>query len=589
MLTLLIFSFVSGLLTILAPCIWPLLPIILSSTTKQGKNRPLGIVLGIVLSFTIFTLTISYIVKLIPFDPNSLRLFAVVVIGVLGLTFLIPKLSSIIEGAVSKLIARFGGKLLQSGQNSGFGSAFVTGVALGLVWSPCAGPILASIATLAATRAVNFQVILVTLVYTLGVGIPLFIFALVGNKLFTRTRFLSSKLGVIQQIFGVIMILTAIAIYTNYDKTLQVKLLDAFPSFTEFLIGIEETDSVQEELDKLQGGKDMPKDVDMGNIIIPKTNKTQPERLPNYGKAPEIIGITNWLNSQPLTPADLKGKVVLIDFWTYTCINCIRTLPHVTGWYEKYKDDGFVVIGVHSPEFEFEKKTENVQNAIKQYSINYPVAQDNDFKTWRNYNNRYWPAKYLIDSEGNLRYSHFGEGKYEETEMAIQELLRERGDFVGAELEDMQDKTPAGVQTPETYLGLARMENFASPETPAEGPKDYSLPSNLQINQFAYGGIWDLSDESATSFQDSVLEINFIANIVNLVVTPTGPADEILVYLDGELISNEDAGADVKDGRVILDTERLYELVNLEERATGRRLRIEFKSQGVSIFAFTFG
>src|SRR3989344_8065991 len=215
MLTLLIFSFVSGLLTILAPCIWPLLPIILSSTTKQCKNRPLGIVLGIVLSFTIFTLTISYIVKLIPFDPNSLRLFAVVVIGVLGLTFLIPKLSSIIEGAVSKLIARFGGKLLQSGQNSGFGSAFVTGVALGLVWSPCAGPILASIATLAATRAVNFHVILVTLVYTLGVGIPLFIFALVGNKLFTRTRFLSSKLGVIQQIFGVIMILTAIAIYTN--------------------------------------------------------------------------------------------------------------------------------------------------------------------------------------------------------------------------------------------------------------------------------------------------------------------------------------------------------------------------------------
>ena len=430
MIVLLIFAFLSGLITILAPCIWPLLPIVLSSTTTGGKSKPLGITLGIIISFAFFTLTVSYIVKIIPFDPNLLRLFAVIVIGFLGLTLVVPKLTQIVEGWVS----RFSGKFADltrynsapgSAKNKyqGFRGGLITGFALGLVWSPCAGPILATIATLAATQTVNAGIILVTIVYVIGVGIPLFIFATIGSRFFSQTRALSPYTGYIQKIFGVIMILTALAIFTNYDKVIQVKLLDAIPSYSNFLFKLESNQAVKKQLEVLRGKKQMPEKAPMNKNIIMVTPSSS---LPNLGPAPEFAGIEKWLNSdRPLTMRELRGKIVLIDFWTYTCINCIRTLPFVTRWYEKYKDKGFVVVGVHTPEFEFEKNTNNVLGAIKQYNITYPVAQDNDYKTWRAYDNHYWPAKYLIDVKGNIRYTHFGEGEYEETEMHIKTLLKD--------------------------------------------------------------------------------------------------------------------------------------------------------------------
>ncbi|MEK9176457.1 MAG: cytochrome c biogenesis protein/redoxin, partial [Patescibacteria group bacterium] len=345
---LLIFAFVSGLITIAAPCIWPLLPIILSSTATGGHRKPLGVVIGIMASFAVFTLTISYIIKIIPFDPNSLRLVAVIVIGFLGLTLIVPKISRFVEGYVSRLSGKAGGKLYGTQQNGLIGG-LITGLVLGLVWSPCAGPILATIATLAATQKVNSSIILVTFVYIVGVGIPLFIFATLGRLLFSKTRALSPYLGRIQQIFGAVMILTALAIYTNFDKTLQVKLLDLFPSYGNFLVKFESDNKVKEQLDELKDGVNKTDDM-IGKPFDMSKNKS----LPNLGKAPEFVGITNWLNSKPLTLSELKGKVVLVDFWTYTCINCIRTLPHVTSWYNKYKDQGFVVVGVHTPEFEFE-------------------------------------------------------------------------------------------------------------------------------------------------------------------------------------------------------------------------------------------
>ncbi len=565
MYVLLVFAFISGLITIFAPCVWPLLPIILSSTATGGKQKPFGIVLGIMTSFTLLTLTISYIVKIFPFDPNILRLFAVVVIGFLGLVLVVPALSQVLEGYVSRFSGSFGKRFIKN--KDGFSGGYITGFALGIVWTPCTGPILATIATLAATRAVNTETVLITVVYVLGVGIPLFLFALAGNWLFTRSRVLSKYTGRIQQAFGIVMILAAIAIYTNYDKVLQAKLLDRFPSYQNFLIGLESSPAVRKQLDLLKNKKNQPSTV---NQQTPTVN------LPNLGKAPEFVGITKWLNTdKPLTLADLKGKVVLVDFWTYTCINCIRTLPHVTSWYDKYKDQGFVVIGVHTPEFEFEKQTENVEGAIKQYGIHYPVPQDNNYATWNAYNNQFWPAEYLIDADGNIRRTHFGEGEYDETEMAIKQLLQEAGKKVDTSLINVEDQTPKARLTPETYTGLLRRERYTK--------------ENPLLHYFAYGGQWNLQDEYAETSDFSSLEFHFYANKVFLVITPKITDDVIRVYLDGKSVDKTNAGKDVQNAVVTVDQSRLYNLIDLKGNPGDHVLRLEFKTTGTKIYAFTFG
>ncbi len=538
---LLLFAFISGLVTIAAPCVWPLLPIILSSTATGGKKKPLGITLGVMVSFAFFTLALSYILKVIPFDPDSLRLFAVIVLGILGLTLIIPQLSLILEGWVSRLSSRFG---VQNNQSSGFLSGLITGFFLGIIWSPCAGPILATIATLAATQQVNLRIILVTIFYVLGIGIPLFIFATLGNVVFTKVKIVSKYTGIIQQVFGVILILTAVAIFFNWDKALQAKLLNSFPSYSNYLTNIENQPQVKKQLDSLSG----------------KSSQT------NYGVAPEFVGISKWLNvDKPLTLADLKGKVVLVDFWTYTCINCIRTLPYVTSWYDKYHDKGFVVIGVHTPEFEFEKKTDNILNALKQYNIHYPVAQDNDYATWNAYNNQYWPAEYLIDSKGIIRHTHFGEGEYNQTEKAIQDLLKEAGQNADMPLSDIADQTPKSQLTPETYLGLAKRER-------------YSSFKNLSVDQWTLDGQWAQQDEYIASKSSSTLDFKFLANKVFLIITPTTSSDIIKVSLDGKLTNT-----------ITASEAKLYTLVNLSGAKTSHLLHMDFQTPGTKIYAFTFG
>ena len=579
---LLLFAFLSGLVTILAPCIWPLLPIILSTSSTGGKRKPLGITFGIMTSFTLFTLTISTLVALFHFDPDILRLIAVVVIGLLGLTLIIPSLSKVTEG----LVSRFTGSLsmVLPTKGSGFIGGYITGFSLGIVWSPCAGPILATIATLSATAMVNTRIVAVTLAYVAGIGIPLFIFATAGSYLLTKSRSLSPYLGRIQQVFGVIMIVTAVLIYTNYDKVIQAKLLDLLPAYSNFIYELENNEDVKKELDLLRKKKIMPEkkpSVNSGSKI-----------LPNLGQAPEFEGIAKWLNTDTaLTMKSLRGKVVLIDFWTYTCINCIRTLPHVTGWYEKYKDKGFIVIGVHTPEFEFEKKTSNVEMAIAQHKITYPVAQDNRYETWNAYDNHYWPAKYLIDAKGNIRYSHFGEGEYDTTEKNIQILLAEAGATVGRSLMDLPDQTPRIRQTPETYLGSLRMERFESKESLRNGIQNYSLPADLPVHSVAFGGKWNVQSEYSESQTGSVLELRFNSNKVHLVITPKNKDDLVKVYLDGKLIGQV-AGADVVDGRIRFGEEQLdnlYRLIDLAGDAGEHLLRLEFESEGVKVYAFTFG
>lgn len=575
MVLLLVFAFLSGLVTILAPCIWPLLPIILSGSIAGKTNnhqRPLGITLGIMLSFAVFTLTISYIVKLLHFDPNNLRLIAVVVISILGISMILPQFSTWIEVLVSRLVGMFG-QHQQSGTD--FGAGFITGLSLGIVWSPCAGPILAAIATLAATGQVTLTVIAITIAYVLGIGIPLFIFAYAGQQIFTRTRFVSIHLGRIQQVFGIFMLLTALAIYTNYDTYVQAQLLNAFPQITNTLNVFETNDTIRKQLDALKGGNTITTNNNLFNTSTP---------------APDFVGITRWLNTdKPLNLQDLKGRVVLVDFWTYTCINCIRTLPHVTSWYDKYNKDGFVVIGVHTPEFQFEHETSNVEQALKLYNIHYPIAQDNDYATWQNYNNEYWPAEYLIDAKGIIRRAHFGEGEYDKMELAIQTLLKESGKTITAHLDTMPDTTPKDRISPETYLNSQRMEFYYPTGNTGNVNKNFTV-DNPTLNSFSLGGNWTISSENAVAGENAVLVYNFTADKVFLVLRPpTTGKGTIKVLLDGKVVTSENAGADVQSGIVTVDTDRLYNLIDLKNKPGQHVLRLEFNTQSISAFAFTFG
>lgn len=567
-----LFAFISGLVTIAAPCIWPLLPIVLSASSTGGHKKPLGVTLGIIISFGVLTLLLSYIVKVLPINLDLLRLIAAFVLIMLGLSLLIPKFSAILETYVSRLSGKFG----RGSSGNGFMGGLLTGVTLGAVWTPCAGPILATIATLAATTRVNSQIILVTFFYLVGIGIPLFIFATVGRKLFTKTRFFSKYTGIIQQIFGIIMILTALLIFTNKDKVLSVKLLDAIPSYSAVLNSFESSNLISSQLSELRGQANT---VQVSSTDLLNTN----------APAIEFAGITKWINSDPLTMSKLRGKVVLIDFWTYTCINCIRTLPHITSWYNKYKDQGFLVIGVHTPEFEFEKNTSNVSDAIKQYGIKYPVAQDNNYATWNAYSNQYWPAEYLVDSKGIVRRVHFGEGEYDKSEEAIKLLLKEAGKEVPQALDQMPDQTPNGQISPETYLGTDRMQNLYPNGSTTNGSQSLILGQNIPVNSFTLGGYWNIGSKKSITGQNSVLEYNFVGNNVYLVLNPAGSGkSQVKVYLDGSLVDEKVGGKDVSGGLVNISSDRLYHLIDLRGRGGNHILRLEF-SPGVGVFAFTFG
>jgi len=563
--TLLIFSFLAGFITILAPCIWPLLPIVFSASSQGGKRKSLGITLGVMASFTIFTLFISYIVKIFPINPNALRLVATVIIGLLGLSMLIPSLGARFEVLINNMLGPLQSRFKKEG--TGFSAGLVTGFSLGLVWAPCAGPILATIATLSATQSVNLKVIAITLAYVLGLGIPLYIFSSFSAGLFKKMRTVNKYTGIIQQGFGLIMIITAILIYTNYAQTLQVRVLNLFPGYSHFLGQFENNDSLQKQLDSLAGRKAQSIAQDTKNL------------LSEGGPAPEFAGIDHWLNvPAPLTMESLKGKVLLVDFWTYSCINCVRTLPHLTAWYERYKDQGLVIVGVHTPEFAFEAETANVANAIKQFNITYPIAQDNEYKTWQNFQNHYWPAEYLIDAKGHIRRTHFGEGGFDHMEEAIRALLKENGKDVSGDLSAVKDLTPHNDRTPETYLGIHRMERFASPEKIILGDELFSLPKEIPLNNFAYQGAWNLQNQFAKSGPRAALEFKFKASKVFLVVGPAHKGDVIKVFIDGRPMND-----------VILDTVRLYNVIDLMGADEIHTLRLEFQNPGTAVYAFTFG
>ncbi len=553
MFVLIAFAFLAGLVTILSPCILPVLPIILSSSATGSRRHPWGVVLGFILSFTFFTLFLSSLVKLTGVSADVLRTFSVVVIFAFGLVLLFPVLLKVFELFASKVASiNVGGG--DPNAEKGFWSGIVIGISLGLVWTPCVGPILASVISLALSGSVSGEAFFITLSYALGTALPMLAILYGGRGLVQRVPLLLNNLGKIQKVFGVLMLLTALAIHFNYDRKFQAYVLEAFPNYGTGLVSIEDNELVKKELNDMHGEGEA------------------------YEFAPELIEGGEWFNSDALSLEDLRGKVVLIDFWTYTCINCIRTLPYVQSWHDKYADDGLVIIGVHTPEFEFEKNPDNLAKAIKDFGLTYPIMQDNDYSTWRAYNNRYWPAKYFIDAKGVVRSTHFGEGDYDESEEMIRQLLEESG----ADLDDeMTDNSAYEIysRTPETYLGYLRIDGFVSPGGVKKDEEfKYSYPSDIDFNEFAFDGSWVVQEEKALPKKDSALKFDFEAKNVFLVMNPVeGKTGEVQVLLDGEVVKE-----------VLVDTDKLYELINLDE--PGRHvLELKFLDHNTEVYAFTFG
>lgn len=313
-------------------------------------------------------------------------------------------------------------------------------------------------------------------------------------------------------------------------------------------------------------------------------------------RMPEFGGIEAWLNSDPGAQADLRGKVVLIDFWTYSCINCIRTLPYITSWDEKYRDEGLVVIGVHTPEFAFEKRKRNVEKAIKRNGIEYAVGLDNTFTTWRNYSNRYWPSKYLFDGRGRLRYSHFGEGKYQETEEAIRALLHELGEVTTDDYSSFEsDVQYRRIGSVETYIGYARQSLLGSPERVARDQvQDYTRVADPVSNKFYLDGSWKIGSEGATLVSgEGQLVYRYTASDVHLVMGAPGGTVRAEIRLDGAPVTEPFRSSDIveEDGRtyVYIDEERMYTLIDGPGEYKEHLLEILYQSPGVQIYAFTFG
>ncbi|MBP7876131.1 cytochrome c biogenesis protein DipZ [Candidatus Woesebacteria bacterium] len=564
MLLLILFAFFAGLITILSPCILPLLPILLSSADSSGKQRPIGVVTGFVLSFTLFTLFLSTIVRISGIPGDSLRIVAMVVLVFFGTSLLLPQFQSLVE----RLFSRFANVLPSNQSNKGFFGGVVVGLSLGLLWTPCVGPILASVISLSLIGTVTAETLFIVFAYSLGAAIPMFLIMMAGSKALQKVPWLVRNSAGIQKAFGVLMILTAVSIMFNLDRRFQSFVLKSFPNYGLGLTQFEDADLIKDQITKVNQKP-------MLSLAGQKSSL-----------AAELVVGGEWFNSDPLLLADLKGKVVLVDFWTYSCINCQRTLPYIRNWWSKYQDKGLVVIGVHSPEFEFEKVASNVQKAIADFGLTYPIMQDNNFATWRAYNNRYWPAKYLVDKDGIVRYTHFGEGKYDETESMIQTLLKETGSSVNEEISNIEYQRNR-VNTPETYLGYARMEALSAfQKITRDGPELYTLPQSLAKDTFAIAGNWQFTPENASPSKNATLYLNFEAKEVYLVARPKNGSGTLKISLDGE---QQSLGADVSTtGEVTVDGDRLYTLISLPD--SGRhQLLIEALDENVELYAFTFG
>jgi cytochrome c biogenesis protein CcdA/thiol-disulfide isomerase/thioredoxin len=571
---LMLFALVAGAGTALSPCVLPILPAILAAGVTGDRRRPLGVVTGLALSFTFATVALVYVINALGLPNGFARDLAIVILFGFGISLLIPPIGDRVEAFASRLApgpARFRG--------DGFGSGLVVGASLGLVYAPCAGPILAGVIVVSAAQDFTAGRLAVALSYAVGSAIVLYLLLIGGRRLAQRLRPVQGR---IQVAMGAVMVLVAVAMTANLDVRFQTAIASGLPRFL-----VNPTESIEKSK---AISTDLASVSQHGTPVVPANELNQAVSLRTYGPAPDFTGTQDWFNTpngDSLSMGDLRGKVVLIDFWTYTCINCIRTLPYLEAWQQRYANEGFTVVGVHSPEFPFEKDAGNVQDAIRQNHLTYPVVQDNDLATWDAWGNQYWPADYLVDAQGNVRDAHFGEGDYAETERAIRTLLQEAGHKnLGSGARAAAQAPSAGDITPETYLGAARAQGWVTPVHP--GDQDFGAAAGpLDVNQFAYSGHWGITNEDATSGAGGEIDLEFNARRVFLVLGSPDHARQVQVLLDGRPIPARLAGADVKQGRATVQAQRLYRLVDLP--AVGQhRLSLIF-DPGISGYAFTFG
>lgn len=547
MILLLAIGFVAGVITAVSPCVLPVLPIVLAGGASGGARRPYAIVSGLVASFTVFTLSASALLSGLGLPQDTLRNVAIALLFLVAATLLVPRVGMLVEAPLARLGRRPSGDL---------GGGFLLGASLGLVFVPCAGPVLATVSVLAAEGRVGLRLVLLTLFYAAGAGAVLLLFAIGGQRVSARLRATRTWW---RPALGVVMAAAAIGIVFNLDQTLQTHL----GSYTTALQRhTEESGYATHHLDSLKG------------VAHTRTAvKTPGSKLPTYGPAPEFAGISDWLNTPrnaPLTLKGLRGKVVLVDFWTYSCINCLRTIPHLQAWYAAYHKDGFDIVGVHTPEFAFEHDLSNVEGAVHRLGVTWPVGLDNGYKTWNAWSNQYWPADYLVDKSGNVRKYTFGEGDYSGMEDAIRSLLG-----VSSPTTKVANLTPTELLTPETYLGPDRLDPSRYVGTkPVPGkPATYTLARAIPQNDISFGGVWTLSGQIAEAGLGARLGLHFHAKDVYVVL---GGRGHVGVTIDGKVRPPLDVTAD-----------KLYTLFT-SRTTTDAQLRLSL-SPGVRAYSFTFG
>jgi len=590
---LILFGFVAGAATALSPCVLPVLPIALSAGATGGRRRPLGIVAGLAVSFTFATVALVYVISALGLPDDLLRKLAIVVLLGFGVSLMVPPVAARLEAWLSRFAGMAGGP--RSGGGDGFWSGVAVGGSLGFVYAPCAGPILAGVITVSASQSFDAGRLAVALSYGLGSAVVLYFLMLGGRRVIAP---LARRGTGFQVAMGAVMVVVALAMLGNYDIRFQNAIAKDLPGFlVNPSKSLEDSSTARRALAGVRGGSGSELGEATAEAALTGSSasagggaaKAKSSGLPVIGEAPEFTDTQQWFNTPgeaPLTLKSLRGRVVLVDFWTYSCINCLRTLPYLTAWDERYREDGLTIVGIHSPEFPFEKDAGNVADAIRRNGIEYPVAQDNDLANFTRYGTEYWPAEYFIDSRGRVRYVRFGEGEYGEKEKVIRELLAEAGRRVGAGGSGAQGiEASAGVTTPESYLGSLRADRFVNGPI-AAGAHDFGSPGAPPANQLAYSGRWKVGPESATA-EGGALELSFGARRVYLVLGSPGESRRVRVLLDGKPIPDRLAGADVHGGVVTVSGQRLYDLVDLP-KVEDRTLRL-VPERGVMGYAFTFG
>jgi cytochrome c biogenesis protein CcdA/thiol-disulfide isomerase/thioredoxin len=592
MILLILVAIVAGAATAVTPCVLPVLPAILSASASGGRRRPLGIVLGLAITFTVAIVALDSLLNGVGLKGGAARTLGIIVLIVFGAVLLVPEVSSRLEAPLSRL-ARFGPKT----RGDGFWSGLGVGAALGFVCAPCAGPILAAVISVGATTGTTLRTAIIGVAYSLGLSAVMLAWSFAGRLVIERARRVLRG-HIVERVLGVVLLATGVAMIFNLDTNFENALAksSSLAAWIDPTSGIENSHSVQSKLASLRPASQFAERqasaratpaADHVGVAIPGVATP---KLADLGVAPAFRDTEDWFNTpgdRPLTLASMRGHVVLIDFWTYTCINCIRTLPFVKGLYAHYHRYGLDVVGVETPEFTFEQDASNVRQAIASDGIKYPVVQDNHYGTWDAYQNEYWPAEYLIDAHGEVRHTQFGEGHYKQDEAAVRELLYESGaHHLPAPMTATATMPSRGLATDETYLNPQRADLAAPLKL---GTHDYVSVSHPTLNEFSLGGTWTASTQSITPANaDATITGAFQAQHVYLVLTSAGNQPRTVhLLLDGKPLTAAESPADVHDSAVTVRGEHLYSLVSLptDEMDT---LTVQVP-HGVDAYDFTFG